>query len=203
MAKGLEKFIDMLRMKDDDYDAYDDYDDDFEDDDYDEFDDDFEDIPAPVVKKKVFKKEAPEAKKESRPSEKKQVKKESVFKSSRTSKVAASDVKNKIVPLKSSSEKGSVCVFRPQVFDDARSVSDALLMNRAVVVNLEGIDLQEAQRIADFISGSCHALSGHIERISNYIFIVTPQSIEISGDFQEIGMGVSSNLHVPSYNDYF
>lgn len=203
MAKGLEKFMDMLRMKDDDYDTYDDYDD-YEDDDYDEFDDDFEDIPAPVVKKKVFKKETPEEKKETKFSEKKTAKKEPVFKSSRTSRAtAASESKNKIVSLKSASTKGSVCVFRPQVFDDAKAISDAFIMNRAVVVNLEGIDLHEAQRITDFISGSCHALSGNIERISNYIFIVTPESIEISGDFQELGMGASSNLHVPSFNDYF
>ena len=53
MGKGFDKFLNMIRLNDDDYDDdYDDYDD--YDDDY---DDDYNDIPAPVVKKKTTKKE--------------------------------------------------------------------------------------------------------------------------------------------------
>ena len=49
MGKGFDKFLNMIRLNDDDYDDdYDDYDD--YDDDY---DDDYNDIPAPVVKKKT------------------------------------------------------------------------------------------------------------------------------------------------------
>ena len=51
MGKGFDKFLNMIRLNDEDYDDYDDYDD-FDDD----YEDEFEDIPAPVVKKKTFKK---------------------------------------------------------------------------------------------------------------------------------------------------
>ena len=55
MGKGFDKFLNMIRLNDDYEDEYDDYDD------YDdEFDDDLDDIPAPVVKKKSFKKESKE-----------------------------------------------------------------------------------------------------------------------------------------------
>ena len=40
-----------------------------------------------------------------------------------------------------------------------------------------------AQRIIDFTSGSCFAISGNLQKISNYIFIITPASVDISGDF--------------------
>ena len=43
-----------------------------------------------------------------------------------------------------------------------------------------------AQRIIDFTSGSCFAISGNLQKISNYIFIITPSSVDISGDFQDI-----------------
>ena len=199
MGKGLDKFIDIFRLKDDfdDYDDYDDYDDE-----YDEYDD-VDDIPAPVVKKKIFKKETTEpkeTKKETKSFVKKPVKKEPVVKSTKTVSEHKTESRNKIVPLKNAASRGEVCVLRPQVFDDSKAIVDVLLTGRAAVVNLEGIDLVIAQRIIDFICGSCYAMGGNIESISNYIFIVTPESIDISGDLQEV---ISSGIRIPSFNDYF
>ena len=51
-----------------------------------------------------------------------------------------------------------------------------------------------AQRIIDFTSGSCYAINGNLQKISNYIFIITPQSVEISGDFQDIFGGSSFDM---------
>ena len=41
-------------------------------------------------------------------------------------------------------------------------------------LNLEGMDLEIAQRIIDFTSGATYAISGNLQKISNYIFLVTP-----------------------------
>ena len=195
MGKSLDKFIDMFRLKDnyDDYDDYDEYDDEYD-------DEDADDIPAPVVKKKFFNSEKVEPKKETASFTKKVEKREPAAKPSKSTSNRISDSRNKIVPLKSVASRGEVCVMRPQVFEDSRAISDVLLTGCAAVVNLEGIDLEVAQRIIDFICGSCYAMAGKIERISNYIFIVTPESIEISGDLQEV---ISSGIRMPSFNDYF
>ena len=87
-----------------------------------------------------------------------------------------------------------VCVIKPVTIDEARGVTETLLQNRAVVLNLEGLDVDIAQRIIDFTSGSCYAINGNLQRISNYIFIITPQSVEISGDFQDIFGGGNSEV---------
>ena len=50
-------------------------------------------------------------------------------------------------------------------------------------MNVEGLDVEIAQRIIDFTSGSTFAISGNLQKISNYIFVVTPASVDISGDF--------------------
>lgn len=196
MGKGFDKFLNMIRLNDDYEDEYDD------DDDYDdEFDDDLDDIPAPVVKKKSFKKESKETsetKKETKTSTKKSSGKDKVFRPAPSQKSGSSSSHGKIVPIKTVSPRNEVCVLRPTAFDDARTISDVLLSGRAAVVNLEGIDTSLAQRIIDFISGSCYAMSGHIEKISNFIFIIAPQSIEISGDFEEI---ISSGIRIPSFGD--
>lgn len=192
MGKGFDKFLNMIRLNDEEYDDYDDYDD-FDD----EYDDDFDDIPAPVVKKKTLKKETSEPKRETKIASKKSSKQEQVFKPSQAAAAtAAPSSHGKIVPMKSKISRGEVCVLRPTVFEDSREISDVLLSGRAAVVNLEGIDLSVAQRIIDFISGSCYAMDGNIEKISNYIFIVTPESIEISGDIQD---ALSSGISIPSF----
>ena len=76
-----------------------------------------------------------------------------------------------------------VCVIKPTSVEDAREITETLLQNRTVVLNVEGLDLDIAQRIIDFTSGSCFAISGNLQKISNYIFIITPSSVDISGDF--------------------
>ena len=91
-----------------------------------------------------------------------------------------------------------VCVMKPTSIEDAREITDTLLSNRTVVLNLEGIDVDVAQRIIDFTSGSTYAIGGNLQKISHYIFIITPKSVDISGDFQEI---LSGSFDVPSFNN--
>ena len=79
-----------------------------------------------------------------------------------------------------------VCIVKPTSFEDAREITETLLMNRSVILNVEGLDVDIAQRIIDFSSGSCFAISGNLQKISNYIFIITPANVEISGDFQNL-----------------
>lgn len=77
-----------------------------------------------------------------------------------------------------------VCVIKPTTVDDGREITETLLANRTVVLNLEGLDVNIAQRILDFSSGSTFAIGGSLQKISHYIFILTPASVDISGDIQ-------------------
>ena len=76
--------------------------------------------------------------------------------------------------------------------------ADYLLAGKAVVLNMEGIHTETAQRIIDFTSGSTYSMNGNLQKISNYIFIATPQSVELSGDFQDLLTG--GNLDVSGLN---
>ncbi|MBQ9438663.1 MAG: cell division protein SepF, partial [Lachnospiraceae bacterium] len=71
--------------------------------------------------------------------------------------------------------------------DDAKELTDTLLDGRTVILNLEGIDRDIAQRIIDFACGSTYAVRGNLQNISNYIFVITPESVGISGDFPQPG----------------
>lgn len=60
---------------------------------------------------------------------------------------------SKVVRMPSSNSELEVCIVKPSNIGEAQQVCDTLLNDHPVVVNLEGIDLMEAQRIMDFISG--------------------------------------------------
>ena len=81
------------------------------------------------------------------------------------------------------SESGmEVCIVKPTSVNDARDVTDLILAGSTVVLNLEGLDVDIAQRIIDFTSGSCYAVQGNVMKISHYIFVITPSTVDISGD---------------------
>jgi len=93
-----------------------------------------------------------------------------------------------------------VVVIKPTSVDDAREITDTLLDNHTVLLNMEGLDVEMAQRIIDFTSGSTYAIDGNLQKVSHYIFILTPKSVDVSGDFQEI---LSGAFDVPALNNKF
>ena len=90
---------------------------------------------------------------------------------------------SKVVPMRRNME---VSMVKPTSIEDAREICDYLLAGKAVVLNMEGIHMEVAQRIIDFTSGATYSMNGNLQKISNYIFIATPESVELSGDFQDL-----------------
>jgi len=75
-----------------------------------------------------------------------------------------------------------VKIIFPSSFEDSQEICNTLLESKPVVVNLEGFDADDAQRIMDFISGCIYAINGKYHQISKYVFIFTPEQVDISGD---------------------
>ncbi len=94
---------------------------------------------------------------------------------------------SKVVPMRTVSKgEMEVCIVKPSTFEDAQDVCNIILSGRAAVVNLEGFDADEAQRIMDFISGCIFAVNGKLHRISKFIFIFSPENVDISGDYMDL-----------------
>ena len=160
----MDKFLNFMKLNDEEDDVYDD----------DDYLDDEEDVePAP----KKFNKQKAVLKEEEEYEE----------------RIPKKTVQPKVTPIRQTTIRKTagngmeVCVIKPtSVEEDGREITDTLLANRTVVLNLEGLDMDVAQRIIDFTSGSCYAISGNLQKISHYIFIVTPSSVDISGDMQDV-----------------
>lgn len=91
---------------------------------------------------------------------------------------------NKVVNIHSSSQF-KVVVMQPETFDDARDVCDHLKNKKPVVVNLESLTKETAQRVVDFLSGSVYAVDGDIQKVSTNIFLIAPNNVDIMGNFKD------------------
>jgi len=189
----FDKFMNAIRIGEDDYDEDEFYDDDdldseedFEsepkpkkgflsrfsakDDDFDE-EDDFDEKPAPA-KAAAQSEPAQPAKAAPKP---------------------AKTYSSKVTPIKRrGGSPMEVCVIKPTNMEDTREIADTLLSNCTVVLNLEGIDIDLAQRVIDFTSGTCYSINGSLQKVSSYIFILTPANVDISGDITDILSGTAS-----------
>ncbi len=184
----LDKFLDIMKLSDDD----DDYEnDDFFDDDYD--DDDYEDRSS---KKSGILSKFNRGKDSGRDRDDGYDDYDDDYdeRSARPSSSRASHQptgSSKVTPMRQPSSRRQapnmeVCVIKPSSVEDAREITETLLSGRTVILNLEGLDLEVAQRIIDFTSGATFAINGNLQKISNYIFLVTPTNVDISGDLQDL-----------------
>ncbi len=207
MGNFLERILNKMSVTDED--------------DFDDFDDFDSEIPSRKEKKKA-ERQITEATTEETPSYRKEVSKGSSvaakpvkqksfeeekveydYSESRRERAQRPVATSRVVPLRSASAASSsksleVSIMKPTRFDDSQDICDMLVDERATVVNLEGIDLALAQRIMDFISGAVYSLNGKIHQISNLIFIVSPENVDISGDY--LSYVEQNGFEVPTLN---
>jgi FtsZ-interacting cell division protein YlmF len=74
----------------------------------------------------------------------------------------------------------NLMILEPQSIDESGEISGYVKEGQIVIVNLEDLKFEAAQRIVDFLSGVVRALDGQIEHVSNKIFVVAPEHVDIS-----------------------
>ncbi len=73
-----------------------------------------------------------------------------------------------------------VLIYKPTSYDDTQSIVDNLRDQRPIIVNLDELETDVAQRILDFVSGAVYALSGSIRKAAKNIFVVAPYNIDVT-----------------------
>jgi cell division inhibitor SepF len=173
----LNKFLSAMNMHSED---------EFDDDDFldDEIDEEYEEERQP--KKRFFKR--PEENLDDYEEEAPRSTRAKAQRQPKTSAAtSATSGSSKISPMRPKKSNGmEVCVIKPHSLEDAREITETLLSNCTIILNMEGLDVDVAQRIIDFASGSCYAVDGNLQKISGFIFVLTPVTVPVSGDFQQI-----------------
>lgn len=78
-----------------------------------------------------------------------------------------------------------MCIMQPTTFESAVEICDLLREKKSIIINLEYVNKDVARRIIDVISGAVHVLDGHMQKISNSIFLIAPYNYDIDSDTKD------------------
>ncbi len=84
------------------------------------------------------------------------------------------------LPTTQSSLKMRVVVYQPTSNEDTQDIIDSLKQRKPVIINLDDLDIEVAQRALDFISGAVYALNANIQKVARSIYVCTPNGVDIS-----------------------
>lgn len=76
-------------------------------------------------------------------------------------------------------DDSNVIICNPKAYKDVQGIIDNLKRREAVIVDLNNIADESAQRILDILSGAVYGLSGSIHRITGALFLLTPAGVSI------------------------
>lgn len=73
-----------------------------------------------------------------------------------------------------------IVVIEPQSFEKMPEVIQALRERKTVLLNLNMMEPDDAQRAVDFVAGGTYAIDGHQERVGESIFLFTPNCVQVT-----------------------
>lgn len=90
---------------------------------------------------------------------------------------------NKVVNIHTSSS-AKVTISKPAAFDESTEICEALKNRRIVVINTLSLETKTAQRLLDFVSGSCYALGGDLQEIEKGVYLLAPSNVEVTNELK-------------------
>lgn len=73
-----------------------------------------------------------------------------------------------------------IVVIEPQSFEKMPEVIQALRERKTVLLNLNMMEPDDAQRAVDFVAGGTYAIDGNQERVGESIFLFTPNCVTVT-----------------------
>jgi cell division inhibitor SepF len=80
------------------------------------------------------------------------------------------------------SEVYRIQTLHPRSYNDARRIGEEYREGVPVIINLTGMDDNDAKRIVDFAAGLVFGLRGTIERVTNKVFLLSPANVDVGAE---------------------
>ena len=98
----------------------------------------------------------------------------------------AVDVAPRVIPsaIDDESESASyrITTLHPRTYNEARTIGEHFREGTPVIINLSEMDDVDAKRLVDFSAGLIFGLRGTIERVTNKVFLLSPQNIDVTAE---------------------
>ncbi len=75
-----------------------------------------------------------------------------------------------------------IVTVHPSAYSDAVTIGEAFRSGTPVIINLSDMAEDDARRLVDFAAGLTFGLHGVIERVTNRVFLLSPRTVEVTGD---------------------
>ncbi|MFC4244801.1 cell division protein SepF [Gryllotalpicola reticulitermitis] len=90
--------------------------------------------------------------------------------------------KNTPVRAQAVPEMNEILTVHPRQYRDAQAIAEAFRDGIPVIINLSQMNDGDARRLIDFASGLSQGLLGKIERVTNKVFLLSPQHVSVLGE---------------------
>jgi cell division inhibitor SepF len=87
-----------------------------------------------------------------------------------------------------------ILTVHPRQYRDAQVIAETFREGVPVIMNLSQMSEPEAKRLIDFASGLSQGLYGKIERVTNKVFLLSPEHVAVSGDQGEVESEVEAGF---------
>lgn len=88
--------------------------------------------------------------------------------------------KNNVIKVHSNADM-KVFICEPTKYEECTKAVDEIKNRKVVVLNIEGMELEDQKQVFEFIKGAVYALEASIQKISNGIFVLAPSNVQIDG----------------------
>ncbi|HQE31511.1 MAG TPA: cell division protein SepF [Propionibacteriaceae bacterium] len=73
----------------------------------------------------------------------------------------------------------------PRTFNEARTIGEHFRDGLPVIMNLTDMEDGDAKRLVDFAAGLIFGLRGTFERVTNKVFLLSPQNVQVTAEDKE------------------
>lgn len=88
-----------------------------------------------------------------------------------------------------------ITTVHPTAYNDALIIGEAFRNGTPVIMNLSNMDDANAKRLVDFAAGLTFGLHGAIEKVTNKVFLLSPQHIEVSSQERETAKNTPAGFY--------
>ncbi len=75
-----------------------------------------------------------------------------------------------------------ITTLHPRTYNEARTIGEHFRDGTPVIMNLTEMDDTDAKRLVDFAAGLSFGLRGRIERVTNKVFLLSPEHVEVTAE---------------------
>jgi len=75
-----------------------------------------------------------------------------------------------------------ITTLHPTTYNEARTIGEHFRDSVPVIMNLTEMDEADAKRLVDFAAGLAFGLRGTIERVTNRVFLLSPNNVQVTAE---------------------